>query len=372
MNNKYKLTILSVLGIVLTHYPNIASPYANGSFKVKTDDKRAVFLTLGEGKESKKEFVLRILHGEVYGNGLVLDDKKMLLQDTINQWPGSTIDDLPLRKRDNFILERIDCSVAVLGNSGQDNYYHWLFQILPRVHLLRLGEFKCDKYYFESELSLPFQHETLSILGINEKDLLYSKEDTIFRVKELLVPSISTIPAKHGEFAFKGWVIPWLNCTILGDCNQKADKLLYISRADAKFRRINNEKELISSLKKYGFEVIELSNLTVKEQAKLFNSAKLIIAQHGAGLANLAFAQKGVTLIEINDKPPFKSLANVIGGLHIAFRKTFTIVNEASKTRLLSLGIPENKFHDFYDIEVNIDELTKLVRSKNLTPSNQR
>lgn len=50
---------------------------------------------------------------------------------------------------------------------------------------------------------------------------------------------------------------------------------------------------------KNGFVAVTLDNLSIVEQAKIFNSAKVIVAPHGAALTNLVFCRKNTKIIEI-------------------------------------------------------------------------
>ncbi len=74
---------------------------------------------------------------------------------------------------------------------------------------------------------------------------------------------------------------------------------LYIARDDAKIRRILNEKSLKEQLEARGFQSIIPGRQSHKEQVELFNSARIIVGTHGAGLTNLLFTQVGGKLIEI-------------------------------------------------------------------------
>ena len=74
---------------------------------------------------------------------------------------------------------------------------------------------------------------------------------------------------------------------------------IYISRGDVKKRRVGNELEIVEFLSKKGFNKVVLDGLSIEKQAKIFNSAKVIVAPHGAALSNLVFAKKNTKIIEI-------------------------------------------------------------------------
>ena len=95
------------------------------------------------------------------------------------------------------------------------------------------------------------------------------------------------------------------------------DRKLYISRSDARRRKILNEESLWQSLQHQGFERVELEGMNWYNQLKLFKEAALVVSNHGAGLTNIAFMAQGGRVIELksknNDYWCYFSLSRVIG-----------------------------------------------------------
>ena len=60
-----------------------------------------------------------------------------------------------------------------------------------------------------------------------------------------------------------------------------------------------NEEEVFALLEPLGFEAITMDGRSIGEQAALFASAAVIVATHGAALANLVFSRPGTTVIEL-------------------------------------------------------------------------
>jgi capsular polysaccharide biosynthesis protein len=48
-----------------------------------------------------------------------------------------------------------------------------------------------------------------------------------------------------------------------------------------------------------GFESVLTERLSVHEQVEMFSQASVLVAPHGAGLANMVFARPGLTVLEI-------------------------------------------------------------------------
>ena len=77
------------------------------------------------------------------------------------------------------------------------------------------------------------------------------------------------------------------------------DRLLFVSRGDARLRRLVNEAELMAELLDYDFEFFLPKSNDHKSQIEAFRSARIIISVHGAGLTNLLFCQPGALVIEL-------------------------------------------------------------------------
>lgn len=82
-------------------------------------------------------------------------------------------------------------------------------------------------------------------------------------------------------------------------------KRIYITHRSSVHRSpqtaIENADEFAAYLEKNGFETVDLNNLSIKEQARIFNNAEIIIAAHGTPLTNLIFCdtESPITLIEL-------------------------------------------------------------------------
>jgi capsular polysaccharide biosynthesis protein len=61
---------------------------------------------------------------------------------------------------------------------------------------------------------------------------------------------------------------------------------------------VRNEEALMRTLRSLGFRRYDLEDLPPKKQILLFQEADVVVAPHGAGLANLLFAT-GVTVVEL-------------------------------------------------------------------------
>ncbi|RTQ94287.1 glycosyltransferase family 61 protein [Lysinibacillus telephonicus] len=210
----------------------------------------------------------------------------------------------PFNLEMNYIFEPyyhyLNKEVAVTATRyAKHNYFHWMFEELPRFMLLKYLDIVPD-FYLSSFSGEEYQVETLKLIGVDlEKILPSSASSEIFylKAKKLIVPYN---PAN--DFGYiPSWIVNFLenlfSKELLQDFN--SPRKIYISREDAKVRRIVNEDECIGNLIKLGYKKVTLSNYTVLEKAKLFYNATHIISPYGAALANLVFCRNNTRIIEI-------------------------------------------------------------------------
>jgi hypothetical protein len=121
----------------------------------------------------------------------------------------------------------------------------------------------------------------------------------------------------------------------------RPERRLFITRGEQAGRNPANLFELVPELERRGFEQVRFEGLTVVEQSELVNSAAIVVAVHGAGMANLAFheAPGQVKLLEITPSdhlnPCFAFMAEEAGWIISASPAVHATSREASDTRFL-------------------------------------
>lgn len=199
-------------------------------------------------------------------------------------------------------------SIATITTHGQSNYYHWLLNALPKIHLLDKSGLEYDKIYVE--VKTKFQEETLKVLGYESEKIINSSTTSFLSASQLIVPSL---PAYNQVGDITAWSCDFLRQRFLARnvltsaLFKNEYKRIYISRADASYRKVINELEVTDFLEKYGFSVVQLGNLSFLDQVKLFRDVEIVVAPHGAGLSNLVFCPEGAKVIEIFASPDYVS-----------------------------------------------------------------
>jgi tetratricopeptide (TPR) repeat protein len=253
-------------------------------------------------------------------------------------------------------IQRIDATVAVLAGLLNDTYFHWMFDILPRIELLYKSGIDIttiDKFLVSSRLN--FQKETLKALGITETKILETDEYPHIQATTLVFPSFP------GSVAWMPkWACDFLRSEFLDKKQIETEKIerIYISRKETANRRIINEDEIVSCLTECGFRSVILESMSVAEQAALLAHAKVVVAPHGGGLTNTVFCNPGTKVIEIFSPnyvyPCYWLISNQIG-----LEYYYLQGENPSGFYLHKLLYPDARLGDIF---VNINELLKIMR----------
>jgi hypothetical protein len=191
---------------------------------------------------------------------------------------------------------RLDGTVAVLASRGDGNYYHFLHDVVPRLSLLeRCPEAgKPDLWYVPH--TTRFQRGLLELLEIPAERIVDSDSVPHIRAERLLVPSLPDLDLNHPI-----WSTRYVRDRLLPPGAAPVEgRRIYVTRGSAPHTRIvRNEAEVLETLVPLGFERVDPAAMTVPEQIRAFAEAQLIVAPHGAALANLVFAGAGAAVVEL-------------------------------------------------------------------------
>jgi capsular polysaccharide biosynthesis protein len=221
----------------------------------------------------------------------------------------------------NF-LKKIDGSVFSLlcGGAGKNNYWHWIFDVLPKIGILeKLNLEKQPDFFLLPSLSRNYQKESLDSLGILSKKLLDGENFKHLTSNNILTvdhPNVFNNNASESITNMPMWIIDWLRKNFINDNNTDTQffKKIYIDRNKEKnnqHRKIINSEEVSELLKSFGYESITLSEYTFQDQVKIFKNADNIVGLHGAGFANIVFSKPGTRLLEIQSLTAGNACANL-------------------------------------------------------------
>jgi len=315
---------------------------------------------------SKKYYVTKIKNGRIYTDYLenvsIIDNNNVLVNNVSHQQIDGAMFPAKLNsalvKGTPRFKKKIKGSVLcmVQGVSAEINYFHWMFDILPRIKLIKnIKNLKDIDYFYFPELK-KWQIDTLSVFKIPKNKFINSKKyrhieaDLIFATshpwytKGHMVSESKNLPA---------WAINWISNTFLRYKKKtRCSKKIFIDRSESMFRhcQIINNNEVKNNLIKMGFSIHKTGTMSFFEQIYLFNNAKVIVGAHGAAFTNLVFCKAKTKIIEIIPK----SHPNTVN-------KKISKIKNLNYFRFITKDLKENEKISG-DIVVNISALNKKLK----------
>jgi capsular polysaccharide biosynthesis protein len=255
------------------------------------------------------DYLVTIKDGRVYthdtSNTAVISGDNYLIDEVSFQWDGEHEKIMDGKENAIFRLKGFTKPkkypgkvFSMLAGGGPKFYfYHWLIESMPKLYLLKQsGKFDNVDFFLVPNYEYRYQREYLDHFGITADKVINDELDYHIQADELMVCSYVRLEDHHPK-----WACDFLHDSFIAPAETiKRDKLIYIGRGDSAVnRKVINEHELTDVLKSYGFEIHFLSGISVVEQARLFNSARIVVGVHGAGLTNLVYCEPATKVLEI-------------------------------------------------------------------------
>lgn len=245
----------------------------------------------------------------------------------------------------------VEGRLAVLASRGDANYYHFLLDVIARIGVLEQAPAIAapDRWYAAARPG--FQRELLTLAGIDLERLVDAAVHPHVRADVLVVPAPPAMSEKNPPWAI-GWLRERLRSVIEASGPRRR---IYVTRGpSANNRSVMNDDAVGALLSARGFEGVDPGAMSVTEQIRTFAAAELIVAPHGAALANLIFASPGSTVIELFPAgcllPDFWRLACGVPGLRYRY---LTAPGPAPRRGRQTTIVR--------DIDVDLDGLSRLL-----------
>ena len=232
------------------------------------------------------------------------------------------------------------------------NYFFWVTEYLPKALRLIESNKNLKLIYPEGWDNIPYVKDSLSF--IPNKSLFKIPDSSILSFTELHIldsRQYSNIFIKEDINLVRS-VIP--KNILVGSSLNNAKKRVYITRRNAKRRKVSNEDKLIELLDKYGFETHCFENKSFDYQVKLLSQTEIVVSVHGAALTNMIWMSPGSKVIELNAKPSKEELRISYWRLANACDHKYFLCNCNQEN-------PENL--DSYDLNIQVDlaNLEKII-----------
>lgn len=232
--------------------------------------------------------------GRVVGPGVILSPDGQSLARDVSVVFGGTPDDHPLLDAERIPpARRLHGRILSIASAGGDSYYHWLIDELPRF---------LEAAQERHNVVIGHGGHLARVAKLNgfTGRLVEAANDKHFRCDELAVSSL---------FGTTGHPTPEAAELLRAFAErhglrkpQGGRRRIFVSRSAAKVRRLVQESEIWPRLEAREFERLFLENMSWEEQIAAFAAAEVVVAPHGAGLANLVFCQPGTRVIELFDR----------------------------------------------------------------------
>jgi hypothetical protein len=185
---------------------------------------------------------------------------------------------------------------------ARSHMFHWLFDsILPLVSFLESGQAGTDLGLIVNAKLSEIQARTIGFIkeryGITVLETL-AKNEAVF------VPHIKSAVADHtlprGLQSPLGLaLLDDIGRFIAGDAAQEeTPRRIYVSRNDARLRRVLNEDAILPELEARGFERVTLKGMPIARQVALFLNAEAVVGPHGAAFAHASWCKRGTKIVE--------------------------------------------------------------------------
>jgi hypothetical protein len=320
---------------LINYYPHFAYLHNRGSkinltseYKIEFTPEEKVFLKacaasynyfdsdFALGLRQKEISIYKLEHVTFFSHtGIIMMDLKLIVES------GLSVDRLTQTKayRDFSLMipryfEEATYTTIQHSHWADNNVYHWFVDCLPRLYIIT--------HMIKEPVTLLLNDGTneyqKAIIDFILKDyphikVKYLKKYFKININHFYLPSF--VASSYSGY-LPSEVNNWLREKIWN--NFKVDDAdtslrIYISRSNARSRRILNEEKLLLLLQKFGFITIRPEELNFQQQIKLFYKADVILSSHGAGLTNILFAKK-CTVLELHP-------ANIIKPLYMLMSK---------------------------------------------------
>ena len=360
-------------GFKFFFYKVFALFYGNIKGKIKCEEDSRIKIETVEKGNNLKYRIYKIKNGRLYTDRV--HDAAIILDNSIVEGPSYQLrtvnnaqveDNVVFHKGTPRIKKRLDGKVLSLltGGAGNNNYFHWLFDVLPRLALCEkiLDLNKIDFFLLPSN-EKKFQNETLDLLNILNAKRISSKFFRHINTSELFVtdhPYVTTNDASNDIQNIPIWISEWLKEKYINNRpnnNLNLPKKIYIDRSESSsntkdLRLITNEDEVKRILINKGFRSITLGDFHFKDQVEIFNNAEIIVGLHGAGFGNLCFCKPGTKVVELKNTTDGKMYENLAMTNGLIYK---SISCEATKFKMAQFG----------HINVSINSLKKIIEDFN-------
>jgi len=242
--------------------------------------------------------------------------------------------DIAAAMRNSTYVAATGC--LLLDRFWEANYAHWLLDLLPR--LLPKENLGPDAKFITTAIRHSWQMAMLQAAGLDARSVLGLFPYQIVRFDRMIYAGDVGQRVAHPAAQANPGVLEYVR-KLLPEMAEKplgtlSPKVLIIERKGS--RLLLNLLEIAQAFRHDGFavEIVDCADLAVQAQWRAFASADVVVAVHGAALANSIFMQRGKVLVELHPmgfgNPAFYMVSATVGVKYIGV----TEVDSSPMTKL--------------------------------------
>ena len=307
-----------------------------------------------------------IMEGRIYSdlvqNVAVISQNNLIPGANFQQINGEIVDDEKnsclYKGTPRIKIKKKGTLFCAIQDASENNFSHWLLDILPRLKILeKYKSINEIDYFLFPEIKHNYQYETLKILDIPLEKILNNKKYRHLQSSKMIVTSHPwhTKGYVHKEIInIPKWIILWLREKFLTSATyENINDKIFIDRSDSSFDhcQIINTNEVWNFLKNRGFKKYRLTEINFMNQIGIFNNAKIIVGAHGAGMTNMIFSKPKCKVIELKPRHHINK-----------FFKRVSEINDLDHKEIISEDLELTQITKAGDIFVDINKLSDLIK----------
>ena len=253
------------------------------------------------------------IYNRVINHRYFLNSKNWNLENGVHifGYMGNLIDKHGIKAESEFIIRTrpsdfpvfFDKPIKTTGtffvhsSNNPYNYFHYLYDFICPLFIHRMKNPDVQIY-------LPFdltkwQVDWLNLIG--QTKILHASVNGNFSASEIIrfdkfLDSKNIIQQPSNFMIFRNYVESLsTKCSAI----QSATNVYIVRKKSSMGRNVVNQREIILRLAELDFTIVDLDQMSVEMQLRVFRNAQLIVSPHDAGLSNLIATDSGAKIIEL-------------------------------------------------------------------------
>ncbi|WGM48467.1 hypothetical protein KOAAANKH_03368 [Brevundimonas sp. NIBR10] len=286
---------------------------------------------------------------------------------------------------------------VVIGGPVDGVWYHWLVSWCARLLILKqlrrdIFDDPSVRFLIDGAASKPPYIDLVRAMGVNEDRITFvseSADDVLVRdailvsfpdqrflypdlVRDFAATVRQAFDVATVETAKPSMIASWLGRRPASAL--RGGRRIFTSRQafPNPKRRIHNFEAAAEVLNRFGFEIVNLAELSARDQVEMFAAAEFVVGVHGSDLADLMFCSPGAQVLVIENQ------RNVTMGIAASLDVLCQIVSAGYHHMIVEEAIdPDADYASFTDehnrdVIVPPDALERELRAMGCLPIDER